>query len=336
LRAIVLYGPNGAYGYSSDWDSPQLKEDEALIRVAFSGVCGSDIERFARTGSYHHPMILGHEFSGVIETPAHHSKKFQKGDSVAVLPIIPCGICQGCRFKGPFHCREYQFIGSRNHGGFSEYCAVPERNLFPLPAEKFLKAGSLIEPMAVGLHVVRRSGFLPGKSAIVFGAGPIGLITGLWLRVFGARRIVMADLRQMNLDLAAKLGFEAIHGAADLMEKGPFDYAFEAAGSGKALANAIRLLDGQGTLTVVGRDAQDTHIPHGVFEQLMRKELDIKACWGYDMEAEWDFVSSVLMQQTEFLECLITHSVPVEQAVPMIRAMSERQIEYCKVVITFE
>jgi L-iditol 2-dehydrogenase len=334
VKAIVLYGPGGHYGYEPEWKNPELQPGFAIVKVAYCGVCGSDLPRFSSTGSYHHPMILGHEFSGTVEIPAQGSDKFRKGQPVAVLPIIPCGKCGGCLSKGPFHCTDYQFIGSRNDGGFAEYCAVPECNLFPLASKDILKAGSLIEPMAVGLHAVRRSGFEPGKTAIVFGAGPIGLITGFWLRIFSAGRVVIADIRERNIEMAKKLGFEVVNPAkTDVLTLGKIEYAFEAAGSGRALNDAIGLLEDRGVLTVIGRDVKDTVIPLKSFETLMRKELDLKGCWGYDMRGEWEFVADALAGNTQFAETLVTHTVGLEQAVQIIKDMCDKKIEYCKVII---
>ena len=146
----------------------------------------------------------------------------------------------------------------------------------------------------------------------------------------------MADLREQNLKMAKQLEFQVVDPTkADLSSLGKIGYAFEAAGSGKALADAIEILDDMGVLTIVGRDIKDTVIPQKSFEVLMRKELDIKGCWGYDMRGEWKFVSDVLKENTEFLETLVTHTVHVDQAVQMIRDMCDRKIEYCKVVINF-
>lgn len=337
MKAIVLHGP-GQYSYESDWQEPTVSVDWSLVRVHYSGICGSDIPRFSYSGSYHHPMILGHEFSGTIEQPLGNSK-FKRGDPVSVLPIIPCGKCESCMQKmGPFHCNQYAFIGSRNNGGFAELCAVPDTNLFPLPSADHLKQGALIEPMAVALHAVRRSAFASGKTAIVFGAGPIGLLVGLWLKLFGARQVVMADIRDINLTIAKSVGLDntinplefAIH------ELPAFDYAFEAAGSSKAVTDSISMLSPCGKLTIVGRDIKDTTIPLKSFELMMRKELTVSGCWGYDMTGEWNFVSDVFSNNRFPLEKLISHEVSIEDASDIIRAMCEKLIEYCKVLIRMQ
>ena len=338
MKAIVLHGSGGNYSYEANWKYPEQPQDWAIIKVAYSGICGSDIPRFAETGSYNHPKILGHEFSGIIESPAKDSDLFKKGDPVAVLPIIPCGECENCATngQGAFHCKNYQFIGSRNDGGFAEYCAVPEKNLLRLPSIEALKAGSLTEPMAVGLNVVRKSGFSPGKNAIVFGAGPIGLVTGIWLKEFGANRVIMADIRRKNIDTAGSLGFETADlSKTNISDINQVDYAFEAAGSGIALSNAIALLKPEGILTVVGRDTKDTVISLKDFETFMRKEIQLRGCWGYDVRGEIDFLANVIAKRSQQLEGLISHVITVENAGSMIDDMCAKKFDYCKVVIVF-
>jgi L-iditol 2-dehydrogenase len=333
MKALVIYGP-GKYGFESEWPEPSSREGWAIIRTAYSGVCGSDLTRFAAAGSYHHPMVLGHEFSGTVEKPSANSK-FKKGDPVAVLPIIPCGECEGCSANEPFHCRNYQFIGSRNDGGFAEFCAVPESNIFPLSSCDDLKQGAFLEPMAVGLHAVRRSRIIPGKSAIVFGAGPIGLLIGLWLKAFGTRRIALVDIRQKSLEMAKRMGFDLLINPleTDISAIDKFDCAFEAAGSNKALLDAIGVLKDGGSLTIVGRDVKDTTIPLKFFEMMMRKEITANGCWGYNMNDEWEFVSDILSGKKFPLEEMITHEVAIEESDGVIRRMCEKSIDYCKVLI---
>jgi len=337
MKAAVIFA-NEDIRYA-DWPEPEVLPGTVKIKIRAAGICGSDIPRFASTGSYNHPKILGHEFSGIVETPAEDSKLFKKGDPVAVLPIIPCGECENCATNGQsaFHCKSYRFIGSRDDGGFAEYCAVPEKNLLRLPAINALKAGSLTEPMAVGLNVARKSGFRPGKTAIVFGSGPIGLVTGIWLKEFGANRVIMADIRQKNIETADSLGFETADlSKTDINDIAKVDYAFEAAGSGKALSNAIFLLKPEGVLTVVGRDTKDSVISLKDFETFMRKEIQLRGCWGYDVRGETDFLSDVIAKRSQQLEGLISHIITIGNAKSVIDDMCAKNFEYCKVVIEFK
>lgn len=178
MQAVVLHGL-GDLRYEEDWPNPVLEDGSALVKVSAAGICGSDIARVHKTGSYSYPIVLGHEFSGVVEHI--ESSNYTAGGRVAVLPIIPCGTCLGCEI-GPFHCESYDFVGSRRDGGFAEFCAVPEKNLFRLPENLTSIEGAFIEPLLVALHVVRRSGLRPGGRVLVFG--------GIMHEAFGFRTYV--------------------------------------------------------------------------------------------------------------------------------------------------
>lgn len=336
MKALVLHGPED-YRVESDWPDPEPREGWAIVRVRYAGICGSDLPRFGKAGSYHHPMILGHEFSGTIAEPAAGSSRFRAGDPVAILPIIPCGHCEGCAAGEPFHCRNYLFLGSRIDGGFAEYCAVPEQNLFPLPPGVDLRVGAFIEPIAVGLHVLRRSGFEAGKDALVLGAGPIGILVALWLRVFAASRILIADLRRESLEIARRAGLGEAVDPSGLAGEGSelpmFDAAFEAAGAAAALALAVDRVRDKGSLTVVGRDTADTVIPLRTFERLMRKELTLNGCWGYNLRGEETFLHGRLAAGDFPVGELITHQAPLDEAPRLIRAMLAREMYYCKVLV---
>jgi L-iditol 2-dehydrogenase len=227
-------------------------------------------------------------------------------------------------------------LGSRNDGGFAQLCAVPEQNLFALPSGVDLRFGAMIEPMAVALHVVRRSQFQAGQTALVFGAGAIGLLVALWLRKFGAERVVVADLRTESLKLAKELGFKEVLNVEGEEPSGPFDTTFEAAGSARALASAIKHTHDKGTVTVVGRDTADTLLPHLVFEQLMRKELHLMGCWGYNLQGDELVLHDTLASRTFPLERLITKEIDLSMAPTTIEQMILKRFHFCKVMLRIE
>lgn len=330
MKALVLYGPND-YRIENDWPLPQPPEGWALVKVSYAGICGSDIPRFFTTGSYRAPMIIGHEFSGVVVRSAA-SGKIAEGTQVAVLPIIPCGTCEGCRATGqPFHCDHYQFIGSRNDGGFAEYCAVKEENLFPLAEGQDLKVGAMIELFAVGLHVVRRSGFKAGRS-VVFGAGPVGLACAQWLDHLGSQ-VTVVDVRGYSLSIARNLGLNAV-GFNELGDGKHFDFAYEASGASAALTRAVLVTKDLGTVTVVGRNTGDTVFTSAVLEKLMRKELTLNGCWGYNLAGEEALMRSFLASRD--MSPMISHLIPLDQTPEVFEKVVRVKGEYCKIMIDLE
>jgi L-iditol 2-dehydrogenase len=333
MRALVLHLP-GDFRVERDWPMPEVRSGWARVRVTDSGICGSDLPRLISAGSYYHPAVLGHEFAGLVDAPAPGSDRYRGGEPVAVLPIIPCGRCEGCLRYGPFHCTGYNFIGSRCDGGFAEYCLAPEENLLPLPTGAPVRHGAFVEPLAVALHAVRQAGFTPGDEALVFGAGPIGLLVASWLRVLGASRVVVADVRTESLELARRAGLEAVDArSAEIDALPPMDLCVEAAGAGAALRTAIERTRRRGTILVVGRDTADTTIPLRSFERLMRKEITLQGCWGYDLSGERELLLTALAEGSFPLDLLVTHRISLEEAPEMIRAMAERRVYTCKVMI---
>lgn len=327
MKAFVLHGP-GEYRVENDWPMPEVPDGWALVKVAYAGICGSDIPRFFTTGSYHHPMIIGHEFSGVVEKAAVGSD-IAAGTPVAVLPIIPCGECEGCvGTKQPFHCSRYQFIGSRNDGGFAQYVAVPDKNLFVLGGREELKTGAMIEPLAVGLHVARRSG-IKGGTAVVFGAGPIGMTCAMWLDFLGTKTTIV-DVRDYSINIARKMGLNAVK-FDELGDNANFDCSFEASGSSAALIRAIDVTRDLGSVTVVGRNAKDTVLTNKLFERFMRKELTLNGCWGYNMQGETDVMREFV--RAHDTSGMISHLISVDEVSDVLENVVRARGDYCKIMI---
>ena len=338
MKALVLYGPQGDYKYEDNWPKPEKKSGWAVVKVSCAGICGSDFPRFASKGSYHHPMILGHEFSGTVDE-IENNPFFKKGDRVTIVPIIPCGECEGCKKYGAFHCKNYQYLGSRNDGGFAEYCLVPIKNLVKLPDSVNFEEAAMIEPLMVGLHVVHRSGLLDDtnadKKVLVMGAGTIGLMISFWLKELGVRNLTIVDLRPMSIKLSQEMGFKDVKTPDQLVGiENEFDYAFEAAGSQVALISLIDVLQPKSVLTIVGRDTKDTVIPLDKFERILRKELSIHGCWGFDTD-DIPQILSTLSKTSISLKKIITNPIRIEDSETTVRAFIARQIQVNKIMIEF-
>jgi L-iditol 2-dehydrogenase len=316
------------------WPEPEPAEGWTVVKVLASGICGSDLPRIQQTGMYAPHLIPGHEFSGVVS--ASRSKEIVVGQPVAVLPIIPCGHCPGCRI-GPFHCTQYDFIGSRRDGGFAEYCAVPGPNLLPLPANITAEEGAFAEPLAVGLHVLRRAQMRPGGRVLVLGGGAIGILIAQWAGIFGAAEVTLADVRDASLVVAAACGVaQAVNVRSEAFDRlGEFDVIFEAAGANQALQAAIAHAAHRGTTVVVGREVSDTVVPLKRMEQMMRKEIDLKSCWGYDLADDRQFLLDVLAAGRLTISPMITRRISLQEGAAAIQEMWDKSFFYCKVMFTF-
>lgn len=204
MKAWVLHGI-GNFRFE-EVEMPQIAEDEVLIAVRAAGICGSDIPRIYRTGAHVHPLVLGHEFSGIVAEVGAGADSAWKGRRVGVFPLIPCGDCVPCRRRQYEMCRSYGYLGSRRDGGFSEYAAVPVRNLIRLPDTVSFEEAAMLEPMAVAVHAMRR--VMPPAArpavAIAGGIGAAATADGVGTTDIGS---AAATAESIRAEVSAESGF---------------------------------------------------------------------------------------------------------------------------------
>ncbi len=313
MKAIRYMGANQID--VADVSEPQVKEGWAKIKVSHSGICGTDLNIYAGTHPRAKaPLIMGHEFSGTLENDV---KGFQKGEKVTVYPLISCGECTPCKSGNKHVCNTLGLYGIDQDGGFAQYALVPEENLVKLPEGISMKLGALIEPIAVAVHTLRETSFIPGDNALVFGAGTIGLCVALTLRLFGARDITVAETDEKRLQLAKELGFEIVNPMTeDIVEYAKqktggdgFDTVYDCAGV-QAVANT--LLDAikvKGQIVIVASYKKPAELP--LFKG-MAKELSIRFVRVYrkkDVE-----IAAEIAAKEPLYEKIITHVLPAEKA----------------------
>ncbi len=330
MKALVLHKP-GDLRYEAKWPAPEIRDGWILVKTRYAGICGSDLPRIMKTGGYHHPFICGHEFCGTVYDAS--SSSYTQGQRVAILPLIPCGSCIMCKKEELFHCKNYDFIGSRRDGGFAEFCLVPQENVFRLPNHVEFETGAFIEPILVSVHVLRTAQINSQDSVLVIGAGPIGNLTAQWAQIFGAKRVLITDLREKSLNIARSCGLQAIpsHGA-EMKSNGPYSLIVEAAGSNKALETTLEQIDHKGRIVVVGRETGDTVVKRSVFEGFMRKESSIIGCWGYKIKDDEQIVHHTLKKNLLKIQPLISHRFFLSEGVKIVEEMWEKKFFYCKVL----
>jgi len=212
MKAAVLHAPE-VLSYQDIPDPEPFGERPVLVRVGAVGVCGSDLLRF-KGNAYQYPLVLGHEFSAVVEqVPAGSS--LVPGDRVAVFPLLASPTDPLTEIGEPALGSGYDYFGSRRDGGMAELLWVPERNLVPVPASMPLLHAAVVEPAAVALHGVLKLQVVAGGVALVIGAGPIGALAAQWLRILGWSRVLVADVDPRKRAVMADLGFETIDAAGD-------------------------------------------------------------------------------------------------------------------------
>lgn len=264
MRAAVLTRPGVLE--LQERPIPEIGPDEALVRVSYVGICGSDMALFQNgyigESIVTEPMVLGHEASGVVVAVGSAVTDLSAGTRVALEPGVPCGECEFCRGGRYNLCPDVYFWASLPvvEGTFQEYVRHRASFCHPLPDSVGLLDGALIEPLSVAFHAVDRSGVGLGASAVILGAGCIGLLTLLTLRAAGVRDVVVVDVVDNRLELAGRLGAEVVNAETtpDLFAaltarfgNGP-DAVFETAGNRVTMDQSIRIAKRGGSVTFVG------------------------------------------------------------------------------------
>jgi len=328
MKAVVLHAVNDLR--YEDVPVPALAPGHVKVRVGFCGVCGSDIPRIFQKGTYHFPTICGHEFAGTIEQVAADVTGFKAGDRVAVFPLLWCDQCPACVEGKYVQCENYDYFGSRRDGAFAEYLVAPTRNLLQVPAGVSLEEAAMTEPVAVARHALRRvAPSLVGKSVAIFGAGPIGLIVAQWARAMGAASILLSDLIPQKLEMARQMGFQT--GKPDSA-----DVAVDAAGAPAALLAAMRVA--RRAVVLLGNPAGDLQLPAALWSQLMRREVTLFGTWNSDYSVtgtddDWHAALAAMAAKQLDLQPLISHRVPLADAIAALRMMKDGKEFYSKVLI---
>lgn len=318
-----------------------------MVRVKFGagGICGSDMHYFrhAKTGDFvvTSPLILGHEVAGEIIEIGHDVTGLSVGDRVAVNPSRWCGTCAYCHEGRPNLCENIYFMGSASktphmQGGFASVFDATAAQCVKVPNELPFQAAALAEPLAVCLHAVRRAGHVKGNSTIIFGSGPIGLLTLLALKHAHAGSVAMVDVAAAPLKFAEELGADQIidiskgeEQLSALAAATPFDIAFEISGTAAGLASAIRTVRRGGTVVQVGNLAGGT-IPVPA-NAIMSKELDLVGTFRFGEEF-FEAVELIVENKIDVLK-LVTGEYRLADAPEAFRVALDRS-RSVKVVLT--
>lgn len=301
-------------------------EGECLFEVKASGICGSDIPRAFSNGAYFYPIVVGHEFSGIVKD----SKKPELvGKRACVFPILPCGKCKFCQAQQWSSCINYDYYGSRRDGGMQSELLIKESNLVFLPDNVSYAAGAMIEPMAVCLHAIKKANICNISSVLVYGAGTIGLLSAMWAKAFGAKSVFVQDVDENRLAFARKLGFHSYSNET-------VDVVIEASGSDAALNDAIMTCEPFGKIILIGHGKKDTYIKHDVFVKILRKQLTLAGSWNSDFSTEtndWEESVQAIAEGKINPEVLITHKIPLENAEEAFKISVDRNDFSNKVMV---
>ena len=339
MKAARIYGKQDLK--IEDVELREPKDDEVQVKVKYVGICGSDIHMYQEGSGIPYtphpltgktvPLTEGHEFSGEVVKVGKDVTSFSAGDHVCIEPVIACGKCEFCR-KGLYnYCvngvgedGSLQFIGFSEDGGMAEYTNVKENYTFKLPEGMDYDLGALVEPATVTYQAVRDSGLVAGQSVVVFGAGPIGLLTALMARVAGATKVYIADLAEVRLQKARELGFEDVinSGEVDFVkhvhEQFPsgVDVVFECAGAQPTLNQAVQLTAPAGVLEIVALFNGDYKID---IATMQNKGAQIHTTMGY--ANAFPQTISIVNQHRDLFKKLITKKIGLDETEEGIKSL---------------
>lgn len=298
--------------------TPRPQKGEALVKVQYCGICGSDVHIFQH--GLPRPNIMGHEFSGSIAEVGEGVENWKTGEAVSCVPGIKCGVCYWCQ-SGQSQICEWAVQKSYGTGvipgAMAEYVAVKASSLRRLPEGVGPAEACLAEPLAVCLHGVRLSRVRPGDRAVVLGCGPIGLLTTLILARSGVRSIRCTDLAESKRRRALKLGAETVHDPKGLSpfifhqlmdDLGP-DIVYECVGVPQTLADGINYVKKGGQVLVLGVGMDPTTLLPMVWNF---KEVEIKGSYGMTGE-EYDLALDWLARGWVPVEQIITREVSLDE-----------------------
>jgi L-iditol 2-dehydrogenase len=316
----------------------------ALVKVAFSGICNSDLHRGFGAGAYRYPLIMGHEFSGtVLEAPA--GSGYAAGDAVTVFPLIPCRVCSACLAGQHAQCASYDYLGSRRDGAFAERVWVPAANLFRVPAGVELLHAALTEPCAVARHAASKADLPPGATVAVFGGGPIGNMAAQWLRLAGAARVFVVDIDERKLSLARSMGFEPLDArAGDPVEElrgrtggTGVDAALEAVGLPLTFRQVLAAARHGGQAVLMGNIRGSLSLEEREVSSLLRREVTIRGTWNSRVSPEGanDWTESLArMGRGIDVAPLVSHVVPLAEGPDVFRRIVGGGEYFAKAVFT--
>jgi (R,R)-butanediol dehydrogenase / meso-butanediol dehydrogenase / diacetyl reductase len=317
---------------------PKAGAGQVVLKVHDCGICGSDLHACQYGFGMPPDSIMGHEFCGEICELGSGVRNYTIGQRVAALPFIMCGECERCKRGMEIHCANLKGLGlGQLPGAYAEYVACAATSLFRLPDNVSSRDGALVEPLAVGLHAVKRSGLAPDDVAVVMGAGPIGLATLTWAKGKGAT-VVVSEMAPGRRELAQQLGADVV---VNPQERDPADQVremtgrrpelvFECVGVKGTLGNAIGMVGPRGQAVVVGVCMESDEIQP---VQCIFKEVSVNFVLGYD-PPDFDETIQALAGGQIKPQPMVTDIIGVEQVPEMFTAL-RRPGSRAKVLVEF-
>jgi len=299
---------------------PEPGTNEVLIRLEKTAICGTDLhiynwdewsQRTIKPG-----LVIGHEFVGLIEELGHGVDGYQVGDRVSAEGLIVCGHCRNCRAGKRHLCPNTEGIGVNRNGAFAEFVVVPASNLWPIPDKIAPELAAFFDPFGNAAHCALQFD-LVGEDVLITGAGPVGIIAAGICRHVGARHVVITDVNDYRLELAAEMGADriinvtrdSIAGTVEELGIEGFDIGLEMSGNPGAFNDLLHHMFHGGKVALLGLLPAGTGVD---WDQIIFKGLELHGIYGRRMYETWYKMTQMVL--TGFpLHKAMTHHIPIAE-----------------------
>jgi len=327
----------------ADLPRPAVAEGEVLVEVAACGICGSDVHGYdGSSGRRIPPLVMGHEAAGVVAEVGAGVSRFAVGDHVTFDSTVYCGECEYCLSGRVNLCDNRQVIGVstpdfRRAGAFAEYVSVPERIVYKLPDAMSFAEAAMLEAVSVALHAVAVSNLKGGETALVIGAGMIGLLTLQAAKAAGCSRVLVADVDRTRLKLATEMGADEVilASGADLVrdvlqktEACGVDLVLEAVGRDETVTAAVDAVRKGGTVTLIGNITPTVTLP---LQKVVSRQIRMQGSCA--SSGEYPQAIELMSSGKIRVNSLITAVAPLSDGAQWFERLHSREPNLMKIVI---
>jgi threonine 3-dehydrogenase len=306
--------------WMEDVPLPEIGPNDVMVKIKKTAICGTDIHIYNwddwAQQTIPVPMVVGHEFAGVIVEMGSEVKGLHIGQRVSGEGHITCGHCRKCRAGERHLCRNTLGVGVNRQGCFAEYLSIPAVNICPLPDKVSDDMGAILDPFGNAAHTAL-SFDMVGEDVLITGAGPIGIMAVAIAKHVGARNIVITDINDYRLDLASKMGAtravnvgrEDIRSVmGDLQMKEGFDVGLEMSGNGGAFESMLDTINHGGKIALLGILPEGTGVN---WNHVIFKGLEIRGIYGRKMFETW-YKMTAMLESGLNLSPMITNKFKID------------------------
>lgn len=318
MKAVVIV--DGDTHELQDVPVPEPVAGEIRIRVEASGICGTDLSIMHGLfpSGAGRPLIMGHEFAGVVDAVGEGVTDFARGDRVAADPNLHCGRCEWCQRNAYNLCVEWEALGITLPGALAEYVCLAARYAVRLPDSVSTSAGALIEPLSCAVHAFNLSNVRRDATMVIYGGGMMGLTSLALARRLG-HEVHVVEIHEERRRIAIEMGATEAVETGDQLTRQEFDYVLEATGVPSAVEDAFTKLRTRGTFMQLGVTPADFEMkirPHDIFQR------ELRIIGSFSVADSYPDASELILSLAPSLEKLVTHRFRLEQFGEALAAMS--------------